>query len=123
MTLEEKKKQYQKILVEEYRKTHLQETENLTDEEVAIMNPITDVEFEMFISNELQSIKLEILKLLEDIKDTEKSINDPKVHYQAKTEYRSDISCDNRKLEELRKKYDNLKRILLERENKDERSR
>ena len=33
MTLEEKCKEYQKILVDEYRESHKEETEGLTDEE------------------------------------------------------------------------------------------
>ena len=123
MNLEEKTKEYQAMLVKEYRNTHPEETENLTDEEVALMNPITSMEFEMLISNELRAINTEITDLMADIKDTENEINDPKLNYQAKTEYRSDVVNDKRKIAELRKKYDNLKRILSERENKDERSR
>ena len=60
MTLEEKKQQYQKILVEEYRSSHPEETEGLTDEEVTLMNPITDADFTFLIGNELNNINKEI---------------------------------------------------------------
>ena len=60
MTLEGKKQQYQKILVEEYRSSHPEETEGLTDEEVTLMNPITDADFTFLIGNELNNINKEI---------------------------------------------------------------
>ena len=37
MNLEAKKKEYQKILVEEYRKSHMEETEGLSNDEIALM--------------------------------------------------------------------------------------
>lgn len=123
MTLEEKCKEYQKILVDEYREGHKEETEGLTDEEVALMNPLSDFEFIVLIGNELTSINKEIVEIMQDIKYTEARMNEPNVHYQEVTECRTDIVNDNRRLQVLRNKYDSLKRILLERENKDERSR
>lgn len=81
MTLEEKKQQYQKILVEEYRSSHPEETEGLTDEEVTLMNPITDADFTFLIGNELNNINKEIVELMKDIRDTEERINTPGVHY------------------------------------------
>ena len=123
MTLEEKKQQYQKILVEEYRNSHPEETEGLTDEEVTLMNPITDADFTFLIGNELNNINKEIVELMKDIRDTEERINTPGVHYQEITECRSDILYDNRRIAELKRQFDKLKKILLERDINDERNR
>lgn len=123
MTLEEKKQQYQKILVEEYRSSHPEETEGLTDEEVTLMNPITDADFTFLIGNELNNINKEIVELMKDIRDTEERINTPGVHYQEITECRNDILYDNRRIAELKRQFDELKKILLERDINDERNR
>ena len=123
MTLEEKKQQYQKILVEEYRSSHPEETEGLTDEEVTLMNPITDADFTFLIGNELNNINKEIVELMKDIRDTEERINTPGVHYQEIIECRSDILYDNRRIAELKRQFDELKKILLERDINDERNR
>lgn len=123
MTLEEKKQQYQKILVEEYRSSHPEETEGLTDEMVALMNPISDFDFTFLIGNELNNINKEIVELMKDIRDTEERINTPGVHYQEITECRSDILYDNRRIAELKRQFDELKKILLERDINDERNR
>ena len=123
MTLEEKKQQYQKILVEEYRSSHPEETEGLTDEEVTLMNPITDADFTFIIGNELHNINQERVELMKDIRDTEERINTPGVHYQEITECRSDILYDNRRIAELKRQFDELKKILLERDINDERNR
>lgn len=123
MTLEEKKKQYQQMLVQEYRSSNPEETENLTDAEVALMNPITDYEFTFLIGNELNSINREIVELMEDIKHCEDRMNTPGIHYQEVTDCRSDIVYDERRLAELRQQFDTLKKVLLERKAEDERSR
>ncbi len=123
MTLEEKKKQYQQMLVQEYRSSNPEETENLTDAEVALMNPITDYEFTFLIGNELNSINREIVELMEDIKHCEDRMNTPGIHYQEVTDCRSDIVYDERRLAELRQQFDTLKKVLLERKTEDERSR
>lgn len=123
MTLEEKKKQYQQMLVQEYRSSNQEETENLTDAEVALMNPITDYEFTFLIGNELNSINREIVELMEDIKHCEDRMNTPGIHYQEVTDCRSDIVYDERRLAELRQQFDTLKKVLLERKTEDERSR
>lgn len=130
MTLEEKKKQYQKTLVEEYRSSHPEETEGLTDEMVALMNPISDFDFAFLISNELSEIKTEIDGLLEDIQYSESMINATGTRYDLKTELQNDIVYARRrnaelekKRESLQKQYDELRSIWFERENKDERSR
>lgn len=123
MNLEEKKLEYQKILVSEYRESHKEETDGLTDEEVALMNPISDFDFTFLIGNELSKIKTEIDGLSEDIQYNESVINATGTRYDVKTELQSDIVYARRKIAELRKQYDELRSIWFERENKDERSR
>ena len=60
MNLEAKKKEYQKILVEEYRKSHMEETEGLSNEEIALMCPISENDITFLISKELMEIGLSI---------------------------------------------------------------
>lgn len=123
MTLEEKWQQYQLILVDEYRKMHPEATDGLTNEDVALMNPLSDFEFTMFIQNELSSINEEMEEIKEEIEIIEKLMDEPGLHYQQKTEFRADRSDYRRKLQELEDKYASLKEFLAKRENKDERSR
>ncbi len=130
MTLEEKKQQYQKILVEEYRSSHPEETEGLTDEEVTLMNPITDADFTFLIGNELSKIKAEIDGLLEDIQYSESMINTIGTRYDVKAELQNDIVYARRrnaelekKRESLQKQYDELRSIWFERDINDERNR
>ena len=123
MTLKEKNNEYQKILVDEYRNNNPEITEGLSDEEIALMNPITDYEFMVLLGNELNEINKEINELTQDIKDSEEKINNPETHYQEITECRSDIVHDKKKIMKLRCKFDNLKSILAERECNNERDR
>ena len=53
MDFEAKKKEYQGLLVEEYRMLHKEETDGLTDEEVALMNPLSDADItaEVFLTS------------------------------------------------------------------------
>lgn len=87
------------------------------------MNPITDADFTFLIGNELNNINKEIVELMKDIRDTEERINTPGVYYQEITECRSDILYDNRRIAELKRQFDELKKILLERDINDERNR
>ncbi len=123
MTLEDKKRQYQKILAIEYRNSHLQETEGLSLEEIALMNPLTEFDFKVFLAHELMDISLAIDEKEADIRYNEEKINDPKTFHQDITECRSEIVLFKKEIQDLRKKYDDLKKLIPERENKDERSR
>ena len=60
MNLEAKKKEYQKILVEEYRLNHMEETEGLSNEEIALMCPISENDITFLMSKELMEIGLSI---------------------------------------------------------------
>ena len=91
MNLEAKKKEYQKILVEEYRKSHMEETEGLSNEEIALMCPIS-----------------------------ENDITFPNTYHEEWPELRADIREANGKIEILKGKYETLKKAISER-NIDER--
>lgn len=123
MTLEEKKKQYQKVLNDGYRASFPDVTEGLTDDEVSLMNPMTDLDFTIFLENELFEISKEISQILEEIQFEKLQISNPGIHYQEITERRTDIINSENKAAELREKYEEIKSFLPERENEDERSR
>ena len=67
MDFEAKKKEYQGLLVEEYRMLHKEETDGLTDEEVALMNPLSDADITMLIADELNKMNIRIVELVHDI--------------------------------------------------------
>lgn len=67
MDFEAKKKEYQGILVEEYRMLHKEETDGLTDEEVALMNPLSEADITMLIADELNKMNIRIVELVHDI--------------------------------------------------------
>lgn len=124
MTLEEKEREYQQILVEEYKKEHIDETEYLTNEEIVLMNPLSNSAFLSLIALDLDNINKEIVAVLEDIDYCNDKLNDITTPSNEKPDLRRDIAYDNKKLNELRMKFDNLKGILLERqENERESSR
>lgn len=123
MTIEEKKREYQNILTLEYKKFHPEETEGLTLDEIALMNPLTEFDFKVFLAHELMDLTLAIDETKADIKYNEEKIRDPKTFHQEVTECRSEIVLLEKELHELRKKYDDFKKLVSERENKDERSR
>ena len=92
MDFETKKKEYQKVLNDEYRMKHPEETEGLTDAEIELMNPITDADFDMFLFNELSAINAEIDVLCEEHDNTEQLIKDHKICYLDIAEYRSELT-------------------------------
>ncbi len=123
MDFETKKKEYKKILVDEYRMSHPKETEGLTDAEVELMNPITDADFDMFLFNELSALTAEITSLIEEHDNIEKLIKGKKICYVDIAEYRSELSQLIIQISKLRKQYDVLNKIYTERVNKNERNR
>lgn len=123
MTLEEKKREYQKILAVEYQKCHIEETEGLTLEEVALMNPLTEFDFKVFLAHELMELTLSIDEVQAEIDYNLEKINDPKTFHQDASECRSENALLKKELEDLRKEYDELRRLIPERKNKNERSR
>lgn len=123
MTYEEKKKEYQDILTQEYKKTNPELTAMYTDKEINLMNPITDLDFKTLVKEELNDINNKIKELEEEIDYCEKRINDKRCHYQEITELKADMIYTARQVDNLRNKYFNLKQILQERMNQNERSR
>lgn len=116
MTLEEKEREYQQILVEDYKRKHPDETEYLTNEEIVLMNPLSNSDFLYLVGLELDGINKEIVEVLEDIDYCNDKLNDVTTPSNEKPDLRRDIAYDNKKLNELRMKFDNLKGILLERQ-------
>ena len=94
---------YQQILVEEYKRLHPTEVENLTDKEVALMNPITSADIEMFLSVDLMHIKGEINELLDEISDNEKVIKDDKTYSDLKKECRDENREFHLRIQNLKK--------------------
>lgn len=116
MTLEDKQKEYQKILVEEYKESHRDEVDYLTDGEIALMNPLSNSDFLYLVSLELDGINKEIVEVLDDIEYCNEILSDRTTPSNEKPDLRRDIINDNIKLNSLRMKFDNLKDILLERQ-------
>lgn len=120
MNLEAKKKEYQKILVDEYRLTHMEETEGLSNEEIALMCPISEYDITFLIENELMKIDASIKEQEQEIIHCTKKINDPNTYHEEIPELRADIREANGKIEVLKEKYETLKKAISER-NIDER--
>lgn len=123
MTYEEKKKEYQDILTQEYKKSNPELTAMYTDKEINLMNPITDLDFKALVKEELRNINNKIKELEEEIDYCEKRTNDKRCHYQEIVELKADMIYTARQVDNLRNKYFNLKQILQERMNQNERSR
>lgn len=116
MTLEEKQREYQQILVEEYKSSHPEEVEHLTDAEIALMNPLSNSDFLYLVSMELNKINKEIVEVLDDIEYCNDRLSERTTPSNEKPDLRRDIVNNNIKLNNLRMKFDNLKDILLERQ-------
>ena len=120
MNLEAKKKELQKLFVEEYRQSHMEETEGLSNEEVALMCPISEDDITFLLSNELIKIGLELKEQESEIIHCTKKINDPKTYHEELPELREDKREANRKIATLKVQYEALKKVISER-NIDER--
>lgn len=120
MNEEIKKKEYQGLLVNEYRKSHLEETVNLTDDEVALMVPLKDEDIPFLIESDLLKIKTLIEEYETDIKHCTEKLNDPNTYHEELPELRADIRESSSKIVALKEKYTALKNFVNER-NIDER--
>ena len=67
MDFEAKKKEYQGILVEEYRMLHKEETDGLTDEEVAKIAKVIDADPEHLVEGDLRREVAMNIKRLKEI--------------------------------------------------------
>ena len=117
MDFEAKKKEYQGILVEEYRMLHKEETDGLTDEEVALMNPLSDADITMLIADELNKMNIIIVELVHDINFCDEKMKNPNTFHQEVMELRQDKIQAERELEDLRIKFDELKKVVGDRNN------
>ena len=117
MDFEAKKKEYQGILVEEYRMLHKEETDGLTDEEVALMNPLSDADITMLIADELNKMNIRIVELVHDINFCDEKMINPNTFHQQVMELRQDKIQAERELEDLRIKFDELKKVVGDRNN------
>lgn len=117
MDFEAKKKEYQGILVEEYRMLHKEETDGLTDEEVALMNPLSDADITMLIADELNKMNIRIVELVHDINFCDEKMKNPNTLHQEVMELRQDKIQAERELEDLRIKFDELKKVVGDRNN------
>lgn len=120
MNEEIKKKEYQGLLVNEYRKSHLEETVNLTDDEVALMVPLRDEDIPFLVESDLLKIKTLIEEYETDIKHCTEKLNDPNTYHEELSELRADIRESSSKIFALKEKYTALKNFINER-NIDER--
>lgn len=123
MDFEAKKKEYQGILVEEYRMLHKEETDGLTDEEVALMNPLSDADITMLIADELNKMNIRIVELVHDINFCDEKMKNPNTFHQEVMELRQDKIQAERELEDLRIKFDELKKVMGDRNNERSTSR
>lgn len=117
MDFETKKKEYQGILVEEYRMLHKEETDGLTDEEVALMNPLSEADITMLIADELNKMNIRIVELVHDINFCDEKMKYPNTFHQEVMELRQDKIQAERELEDLRIKFDELKKVVGDRNN------
>ena len=117
MDFEAKKKEYQGLLVEEYRMLHKEETDGLTDEEVALMNPLSDDDITMIIADELNKMNIRIVELVHDINFCDEKMKNPNTFHQEVMELRQDKIQAERELEDLRIKFDELKKVVGDRNN------
>lgn len=113
MDFEAKKKEYQGLLVEEYRMLHKEET----DEEVALMNPLSDADITMLIADELNKMNIRIVELVHDINFCDEKMKNPNTFHQEVMELRQDKIQAERELEDLRIKFDELKKVVGDRNN------
>ena len=119
MDFEAKKKEYQGILVEEYRMLHKEETDGLTDEEVALMNPLSEADITMLIADELNKMNIRIVELVHDINFCDEKMKNPNTFHQEVMELRQDKIQAERELEDLRMFIDIGEGTITESETED----
>lgn len=132
--MEELVKRVQQMLVDEYRREH-PELDSYSDEEIALMNPVTDTDIisyitleKMRIQNGIVDIERMIVGLREDIELSLKRIDDPYTFGTDRTEARRDIVDDNINIARLEKQKEELLQKIaelneLDRQENEKRSR
>ena len=107
-------KVYQGVLIEEYRELHQEETANLTDAEVALMNPLTKADIQVIKDMLIISLKREVQELQAEIKHDEESLTDSNTWKESIAEIRADIRDANIRLETLFAKINYIENMLKE---------
>lgn len=108
MTINDKKVIYQRILVDDYRLQNPEDTECLTDDEVALMCPITDMDVICLLEAEKVYVQKKIDMLNLEIEGDMEILNNPKTFHEELTEIRSDIRYERSQVEMLKQKIEEL---------------
>ena len=125
------KRKVQELLNADYRALH-PELESYSDEEIALMNPVTYDDIIAYmayendrIAKEIEKIDIAILDFGEEITLSKNLRDDPKTFSMARTEANSDIIYAERKIMELTSKKKQLldELEILDRYNDGKRSR
>lgn len=99
-------REVQKILVEEYRKDH-PEVADYSDEEIALINPVTIYDIEAYID-------YQIGKLQKEIKYNMDIIDSPNTYYQEVTELRSENINLMREITSLVESKEQIRQVMGE---------
>ena len=117
---EAKRKEYQMVLVNEYRRKNPNETIHLTDDDIALIVPLKEEDILILIEDDLLKIRKEIAEQEYEIEFTNNKLKDSKTYSNERPDLRDDIITARRRIEELKIEYSKINKIISER-NMDER--
>lgn len=117
---EAKRKEYQMVLVNEYRRKNPNEAIHLTDDDIALIVPLKEEDILILIEDDLLKIRKEIDEQEYEIEFTNNKLKDSKTYSNERPDLRDDIITARRRIEELESEYSKLNKIISER-NMDER--
>lgn len=117
---EAKRKEYQMVLVNEYRRKNPNEAIHLTDDDIALIVPLKEEDILILIEEDLLKIRKEIAEQEYEIEFTNNKLKDSKTYSNERPDLRDDIITARRRIEELESEYSKLNKITSER-NMDER--
>lgn len=117
---EAKRKEYQMVLVNEYRRKNPNEAIHLTDDDIALIVPLKEEDILILIEDDLLKIRKEIAEQEYEIEFTNNKLNDSKTYSNERPGLRDDIITARRRIEELKIEYSKINKIISER-NMDER--
>lgn len=117
---EAKRKEYQMVLVNEYRRKHPSESTYLTDDDIALIVPLKEEDILILLEDDLLKIRKEIAEQEYEIEFTNNKLKDSKTYSNERPGLRDDINTARRRIEELKIEYSKLNKIISER-NMDER--
>lgn len=117
---EAKRKEYQMVLVNEYRRKKPNEATYLTDDDIALIVSLKEEDILILIEEDLLKIRKEIAEQEYEIEFTNNKLKDSKTYSNERPDLRDDIITARRRIEELESEYSKLNKITSER-NMDER--